>query len=119
MPPRAHDPLASPRLASHSFDNGSSVKKKLDNWQLLNKFFVKHQVPLNDKALIEDVVHCKDKAGVKFVCAMYTTLTARSVPDMDSLRITAGDEVPYFARPTASNLIKVPPPDHSSAPPWF
>ena len=47
---------------ARSFDNGSSVKRKLDNWQLLNKFFLKHQIPLGDKELIESMVHSKDKA---------------------------------------------------------
>lgn len=93
-------------IQMHSFDNGSSVKRKLDNWQQLNKFFMKRDIPLIDKQLIEDVVHCKDKAGVKFVCEMYKYLTARGIPDMEALRVSGEDEVPYFARPTASRLIK-------------
>jgi hypothetical protein len=98
----------SPPAADHhtSFDNGSSVKRKLDNWQQLNKFFYKHSIPLTDKDVIEALVHCKDKAGVTFVCNMYKFLTQRDVPDMDSLRITTDDEAPYFARPTATRLVK-------------
>jgi hypothetical protein len=89
-----------------SFDNGSSVKRKLDNWQLLNKFFLKHQIPLGDKELIDSMVHSKDKAALTFVCNMYMFLTQRQVPDMESLRITGDAETPYFARPTAARLIK-------------
>ena len=91
---------------ARSFDNGSSVKRKLDNWQLLNKFFLKHQIPLGDKELIESMVHSKDKAALNFVCNMYSFLTQRKVPDMESLRITSDAETPYFARPTAARLIK-------------
>ena len=113
--PRAAPPLSiarsvAPRLtpcpAGCSFDNGSSVKRKLDNWQLLNKFFLKHQIPLGDKELIESMVHSKDKAALTFVCNMYMFLTQRQVPDMESLRITSDAETPYFARPTAARLIK-------------
>jgi hypothetical protein len=94
------------RVALRSFDNGSSVKRKLDNWQQLNKFFYKQNIPLTDKEVIENLVHCKDKAGVTFVCNMYKFLTQRDVPDMESLRITGTDEAPYFARPTATRLVK-------------
>jgi len=93
-------------IQMHSFDNGSSVKRKLDNWQQLNKFFMKRDIPLTSKQLIEDVVHCKDKAGCTFVCDMYRFLTARAIPDMEALRVTGDDDVPYFARHTASKLIK-------------
>jgi hypothetical protein len=92
-------------IQMHSFDNGLSVKRKLDNWQQLNTFFLKHDIPLTSKQLIEDVVHCKDKAGCSFVCDMYRFLTARAIPDMEALRVV-GDDVPHFARHTASKLIK-------------
>lgn len=72
----------------------------------MNKFFYKHEIPLTDKDVIEALVHCKDKAGVTFVCNMYRFLTQRSVPDMESLRITTDDDAPYFSRPTATRLVK-------------
>eukprot|EP01045_Picozoa_sp_COSAG04_P038015 COSAG04_NODE_9983_length_814_cov_811.391608_1_plen_166_part_10 len=52
------------------------------------------------------MVHSKDKAALNFVCNMYSFLTQRKVPDMESLRITSDAETPYFARPTAARLIK-------------
>jgi hypothetical protein len=67
---------------------------------------LKHQIPLGDKELIENMVHSKDKAALTFVCNMYMFLTQRQVPDMESLRITGDAETPYFARPTAARLIK-------------
>ena len=38
----------------HSYDNGSSLTKKLDNWMQLKKFFDKRGIEL-DATLIDDV----------------------------------------------------------------
>ena len=38
----------------HSYDNGSSLSKKLDNWGLLKKFFNKYNIQLPAQ-LIDDV----------------------------------------------------------------
>ena len=42
----------------HSFDNGSSLKKKLDNWHLLEKFFRKRNVSI-ERELIDGCIHNK------------------------------------------------------------
>lgn len=38
----------------HSFDNGTSLQRKLDNWGQLNKFFVKRGIKI-DRDVIDDV----------------------------------------------------------------
>ena len=40
----------------HSYDNGHSLQRKLDNWAQLNKFFKKKGFVI-DRELINDVVH--------------------------------------------------------------
>ena len=62
----------------HSYDNGTNMSIKQDNWKQLKKFFKKKEIPHDDK-LIDDVIHCKTGAIVVFVNQMYTTLTQRKV----------------------------------------
>ena len=38
----------------HSYDNGTSLQKKLDNWGQLNKFFVKRGIKI-ERETIDDV----------------------------------------------------------------
>ena len=66
-------------VTMHSYDNGISIQRKLGNWELLCKFFDKHDIKL-DKALIHDVVHCKSQqAPAALVSSIYTLLTGRQV----------------------------------------
>ena len=91
-------------IAMHSYDNGSSTERKLNNWKLLQKFYVKRGVPLLGKELIEDVVRCKDMAAVAFVEMMYKFLTARTLPDTATMK---GDGLdPAYMGPTATLAIK-------------
>ena len=47
----------------HSFDNGISLPKKLANWELLEKFFLKKRVPIG-RDMIDLVIHCKGNAAL-------------------------------------------------------
>ena len=62
----------------HSFENGSSLTKKLDNWMQLQKFFKRKLLPQGieiDAELIDDVIHCKtDEAAGKLDAPRYTGL---------------------------------------------
>eukprot|EP00291_Cryptomonas_curvata_P001782 CAMPEP_0172187748 /NCGR_PEP_ID=MMETSP1050-20130122/21515_1 /TAXON_ID=233186 /ORGANISM="Cryptomonas curvata, Strain CCAP979/52" /LENGTH=188 /DNA_ID=CAMNT_0012862115 /DNA_START=17 /DNA_END=579 /DNA_ORIENTATION=+ len=87
----------------HSFDNGTSLQKKLANWELLEKFFVKKRVPIT-RTMMDNVLHCKDNAAIPMLETIYTCLTSKKV---QSVRPNNDDElIPPFARPTASFVLK-------------
>mmetsp|Transcript_63195 Transcript_63195/g.131448 ORF Transcript_63195/g.131448 Transcript_63195/m.131448 type:complete len:761 (-) Transcript_63195:203-2485(-) len=87
----------------HSFDNGIGLTKKLSNWQLLEKFFIKKRVPVS-REMIDGVVHCKDGASIPLLETIYTCLTSKKVHNVQPQN---DDElIPPFARNTASFAIK-------------
>lgn len=86
----------------HAFENGTSLKKRLENWELLEKFFKKHKWVVQ-RQYIDRVIHCEIDAAVPLIQLIYTLLTKREVKVLP----TENDEyVPPFARPTASKLVK-------------
>ena len=60
----------------HSFDNGASLSKKLDNWTQLEKFFKKKGVDV-DRPMMDSVIHCKENGALTMVERIYTALTSR------------------------------------------
>ena len=87
----------------HSFDNGISLPKKLANWELLEKFFLKKRVPIG-RDMIDLVIHCKGNAALPLLETIYTCLTSKKVQNM---RAKNDDQlIPPFARATASFEIK-------------
>merc|ERR1711988_810400 len=87
----------------HSYDNGSSLKKKLDNWHLLEKFFKKRGINIS-RDQMDSCIHNKDGAALEMIEYIYSALTSRNVA---TLKPNAGSEVtPGYAKATTSNLIK-------------
>lgn len=93
----------------HSFDNGSSLEKKLNNWEVLKKFFIRKRVPV-EIDLVEATVHAKEgrdkrPAAVSFIEQVYTCLTNRPVR---VVRASNDDDqlVPPFARGTATHVLR-------------
>jgi len=64
----------------HSYDNGTSLSAKRDNWNQLQKFFRKIGVP---EVITQDeagqIIRCEDGAAVVAVTRVYETLTQRKV----------------------------------------
>ena len=64
-------------MQMHSYDNGISLPKKLSNWALLEKFFMKKRVPI-PRHIIDDVIHCKNDAvnspSWTLICFLYVPL---------------------------------------------
>merc|ERR1711988_518756 len=87
----------------HSYDNGSSLKKKLDNWHLLEKFFVKRNIPIS-REMIDSCIHNKDGAALELVEYIYSTLTNRNIATLKAN--SGGEATPGYAKATTSNLIK-------------
>jgi hypothetical protein len=90
----------------HSYDNGHSLQRKLDNWAQLNKFFKKKGFVI-DRELINDVVHCKSlEAPTQLIASVYTQLTGREVKLHAAASDAAADPSdPAYARPNASSLL--------------
>jgi hypothetical protein len=113
----------------HSFDTGRckinfshrkgiSIKNKLNNWEYLERFFVKYEVPV-DRDLMNDVIHNKSASGIQLIEVVYTFLTKKTLykrltfltqfslpPKPNSEPEPPAIDSPSFLRPTASKLIK-------------
>lgn len=88
----------------HSFDNGSALNKKLDNWDQIVKFCDRKQISI-PHSLIDEVVHCKDGAALPLLQIIYTSLTNR--PAAKVIKPQTDEElIPPFARATATALIR-------------
>jgi len=91
----------------HSYDNGTSLKRKLDNWDQLKRFFVKKGIDI-PAALIDGVIHCKSiEEPSELIAKVYTMLTGREVKgprftDLDPAGPTAD---PAYAKPNAASLL--------------
>lgn len=89
-------------LSMHSFDNGTGIKKRKDNWKLLQTFFKKKSIQI-DPALIEPCIHCQDGAAVPLVSRIYTVLTKKNLPSPISGNNDGA--APPFSRPIANTLV--------------
>eukprot|EP00118_Oscarella_pearsei_P000536 m.5187 g.5187 ORF g.5187 m.5187 type:complete len:233 (+) comp12434_c0_seq1:42-740(+) len=100
-------------IQMHSYVNGASIERKMGNWQQLERFIQKHQLPI-PKEYIDGTVHCKPKAAISLIELLYTLLTNRHVRRLESLDKeseaftdnTYQCQLPMYARATASQAIK-------------
>jgi hypothetical protein len=86
-----------------SYDKGTRLATKIDNWEQLFKVFQKHNLPFN-KHEFDGVIHCKAGSGTMFLYKLYSVLTERQVK-----MFQPGDNKPpdpAFMRPTASLILK-------------
>jgi len=90
-------------VSLHSFDNGLGLVKRVQNWALLEKAFRKLNFPI-ERSLIDQVIHCKKDAAIPLMEQLYTLLTHKTVQAVRPAKEL--EQVPAFARPTASQLIK-------------
>ena len=58
----------------HSFDNGTAISRRKDNWQQLLKIFRKRSIPISED-LANAVLHCQVMAAIQMVEKLYTHLT--------------------------------------------
>ena len=90
-------------VTMHSYDNGFSLQRKLDNWSLLQKFFAKKNIQVSAH-LITDIVHCKSSdAPVSLISTLYELLTGRQskkAPPPTTL------PQPAYARPNATEVVR-------------
>lgn len=86
----------------HSYDNGSSIEKRNNNWNQLKKFFKKKNFPITDD-LITSVIYCQDGQSAVLVKLVYEILTKKKVKEPERYK---DDYAPPFSRPTANSLVQ-------------
>lgn len=64
------------RIEMHSFSYGLSTEAKRDNWNQLEKYFKKYNVPITSQ-MIDDVINNKPDAIIPIILTLYTHLTNR------------------------------------------
>ena len=87
----------------YQFYNESSLEKRRDNWQRLQKILKKHHFELQTHEW-EPIIHRAKGSALAFLKRLYTHLTGD-----DHLHDTNASEkknVPYYMKPTATLLMK-------------
>ncbi|XP_053441204.1 spermatogenesis-associated protein 4 [Nycticebus coucang] len=97
-------------LTLSSFENGTSLKVKLDNWAQLEKFLAKKKLKL-PKELIHGTIHCKAGVPEILMQEVYTLLTHREIKSIQDDLVNFTDysyqmRLPLVPRSTASKSIK-------------
>ncbi|XP_004465021.4 LOW QUALITY PROTEIN: spermatogenesis-associated protein 4 [Dasypus novemcinctus] len=93
-----------------SFENGTSLKVKLDNWAQLEKFLSRKKLKL-PKELIHGTIHCKAGVPEILIQEVYTLLTHREIKSIQDDVVNFTDysyqmRLPLVPRSTASKSIK-------------
>ncbi|KAM8786911.1 spermatogenesis-associated protein 4 [Rhynchonycteris naso] len=97
-------------LQMSSFENGTSLKIKLDNWGQLEKFLTKKKIKLPQE-LIYGTIHCKTGVPEILIEEIYTLLTHREVKSVRDNFVNFTDygyqmKLPMVPKSTASKFIK-------------
>ncbi|XP_010382376.2 spermatogenesis-associated protein 4 [Rhinopithecus roxellana] len=97
-------------LELSSFENGTSLKVKLDNWAQLEKFLARKKFKL-PKELIHGTIHCKAGVPEILIEEVYTLLTHREIKSIQDDFVNFTDysyqmHLPLVSRSTASKSIK-------------
>eukprot|EP00163_Fabomonas_tropica_P023458 TRINITY_DN40787_c0_g1_i1.p1 TRINITY_DN40787_c0_g1~~TRINITY_DN40787_c0_g1_i1.p1 ORF type:complete len:808 (-),score=180.18 TRINITY_DN40787_c0_g1_i1:98-2521(-) len=95
-------------IQMHSFDTGIQTKRKIDNWEQLDKFFRKRRIPIT-REQAEAIIACKPDVACELVEDMYRFLTQKNVQSSRKVakekQAQAAARLPPFARPTTTSLI--------------
>ena len=86
-----------------SFDNGTSLVKRKNNWDLIIKFANKINFPITQE-MADNVSNGKNNSANELIELLYTTLTQKQL-QQKTIPETNGN-IPPFARPTASQLVR-------------
>ncbi|KAF4026086.1 hypothetical protein G4228_018204 [Cervus hanglu yarkandensis] len=97
-------------LKLSSFENGTSLKVKLDNWAQLEKFLARKKLKLPEE-LIHGTIHCKAGVPEILIQEVYTLLTHREIKSIQDDLVNFTDysyqmQLPLVPRSTASKSIK-------------
>merc|ERR1719487_1650410 len=86
----------------HSYDNGTAIAIRKDNWQQLQKFFRRQSIDVVTAAEVDRIIHCENGAAIEFLNRLYEALTRRKVQDVR--HTFTDDPPPPFHRRTASRV---------------
>ncbi|KAL1773294.1 spermatogenesis-associated protein 4 [Sigmodon hispidus] len=97
-------------LRLSSFENGTSLKVKLDNWAQIEKFLARKKFKLS-KELIHGTIHCKAGVPEILIQEIYTLLTHREIKSIQDDYANFTDysyqmRLPLVPRSTISRSIK-------------
>ncbi|KAM6221008.1 spermatogenesis-associated protein 4 [Rhynchocyon petersi] len=97
-------------LRLSSFENGTSLKVKLNNWAQLEKFFARKYLKI-PKDLIHGTIHCKTGVPEILIQEIYALLTHREIKSIQDDLVNFTDysyqlKLPLVSRSTASQSIK-------------
>ncbi|KAK2945242.1 putative camsap CH domain protein [Blattamonas nauphoetae] len=90
-------------VSMHTFDTGTSQNAKSQNWEYLNRFFVKQEIPITPQ-MIDDTMNVRPLGTQQLLDTMYSYLTNRPAPTRTI--VPPSEPARPFARPTANVLIK-------------
>ena len=85
-----------------SFDNGTELRRKMSNWEHLDRLFTKLSIPVNKKHW-EPVMHMAPDSALELLKLVYQMLAKKELtvaPAQES------SKPPPYARPTAVNLLR-------------
>ncbi|KAL0234701.1 hypothetical protein PCE1_001737 [Barthelona sp. PCE] len=91
-------------VSMHSYDNGTALQRKKDNWNQMKRFFKKKAIPIPDD-LIDDVVYSRGFAYLEMINNVYSYLTRRQAPSRSVPPDVEGIQ-PSFTRDTTVSKMK-------------
>eukprot|EP00759_Apiculatamorpha_spiralis_P041922 PhF_6_TR40342/c0_g1_i1/m.60002 len=94
----------------HSFANGSSLSSKIDNWNLLEKYFKQMEVDVGKETIAAVIQNDDGYGAVTVLAALYRRFSGKKntavVIPMPNTKSVQQDTAPSFARPTAAKLLR-------------
>lgn len=90
-------------IEMYSIDNGKALDKRKNNWEFLQRFFNKRNIPFK-YADYDGVMHKAPKAGYEFLKRLYTLFKGKTIEDTPSAE--QFDVVPDYAKPTIAAKVK-------------
>ena len=101
-------------VSLHSYDTGSGMAKRLDNWAQLQRAMTKrHQANVITNEHVASVTQGREGAAVDMLEKLYVALVRRplkmthAMAGPDVTAVVADPTVPAYAKPTASNVLRL------------
>ena len=91
-------------ISMHSYDNGTAIRVKKDNWGQLLKFFRKQGLDMITQDEVTAIIHCEDGAVASFIKRIYQALTQREVQEV--AKRPPLEKLPAYMRTTGSKVVK-------------
>ncbi|GMI09291.1 hypothetical protein TrRE_jg9677, partial [Triparma retinervis] len=91
-------------ISMHSYDNGTAIRVKKDNWGQLLKFFRKQGLDMITGDEVTAIIHCEEGAVASFIKRIYQALTQREVQEV--AKRPPLEKLPAYMRTTGSKVVK-------------